>query len=95
MHLLLDRELPLARSVAQSYIDSGVIRSAFGSWESLWKLGLFHQKRLNQGGNLGASIAAYMMKNAGDPDLVGHHTVLKSDNLEPPTEIIGQDVNHL
>ena len=91
VHLLLDRELPLTRGVAQPYLDSGSVRSASGSWEKLWKLGLVHQKRLDQGGNLGASIAKYITKNAGDPDLAGHHTAWKSDNLEPPTEICGQD----
>ncbi len=91
VHLILDRELPRTKTVAKAYIDSGVIRSAFGSWEKLWKLGLVHQKRLDQGGNLGASIAKYITKNAGDPDLAGHHTAWRSDNLEPPTEIIGQD----
>ena len=91
VHLLLDRELPLTRSIAQSYIDSGSIKSKSGSWEKLWSLGHVHQKRLNQGGNLGASIAAYVMKNATDKELARHHTVWKSDNLEQPTEICGQD----
>ena len=91
VHLLLDRELPLSKVVAQPYLDSGSIRSSFGSWEKLWKLGNIHQKRLDQGGNLGASIATYLTKNGTDKELAGHHTVWKSDNLEPPTEIIGQD----
>ena len=91
VHLLLDRELPLTRSLAQSYIDSGSIKSKSGSWEKLWSLGHVHQKRLNQGGNMGASIAAYVIKNATDKELTRHHTVWKSDNLEQPTEICGQD----
>ena len=91
VHLLLDRELPLTRGVAQPYLDSGSIRSSFGSWEKLWILGFVHQKRLDQGGNLGASIAAYVMKNATDEELVGHHTVWKSGNFELPTELCGQD----
>jgi hypothetical protein len=91
VHLVLDRELPLTRSLAQSYIDSGSITSKSGSWENLWAIGFVHQKRLDQGGNLGASIAAYVMKNATDKDLARHHTVWKSDNLEQPTEICGQD----
>ena len=91
VHLLLDRELPLRKAVAKPYIDSGSIQSVSGSWEKLWKLGIVHQQRLDRGGNLGASIAAYVMKNATDEELAGHHTVWKSDNLEPPTEIIGQD----
>ena len=91
VHLLLDRELPLTKAVAQPYIDSGSIQSASGSWEKLWKLGIVHQKRLDQGGNLGASIAAYVTKNSIDEALAGHHTAWKSDNLEPPVEIIGQD----
>ena len=95
VHLLLDRELPLTKVVAQPYLDSGSIQSTFGSWEKLWKLGIVHQKRLDQGGNLGASIAAYVMKNATDEELAGHHTVWKSDNLETPTEIIGQDAVNL
>ena len=90
VHLLLDRELPRTKAVAKAFIDSGSIRSASGAWEKLWKLGFVHQKHLDQGGNLGASIAAYVMKNATDKELAGHHTVWKSDNLEPPTEIIGQ-----
>jgi hypothetical protein len=95
VHLLLDRELPLTKVVAQPYLDSGSIQSASGSWEKLWKLGIVHQKRLDQGGNLGASIATYVTKNATDEELAGHHTVWKSDNLEPPTEIIGQDAVEL
>ena len=91
VHILLDRELPLTKAVAQSYFNFGSIRSASGSWEKLWKLGFVHQKRLDQGGNLGASIAAYVMKNATDEELVGHHTVWKSGNIELPTEVCGQD----
>ena len=91
VHLLLDRELPLSKVVAQPYLDSGSIQSASGSWEKLWKLGIVHQQRLDRGGNLGASIAAYVTKNATDEELAGHHTIWKSDNLEPPTEIIGRD----
>ena len=95
VHLLLDRELPLTRSVAQPYIESGGITSKSGSWENLWKLGFVHQKRLDAGGNLGASISAYVMKNAVDADLARHHTVWKSDNLKPPTEICGRDAVEL
>lgn len=91
LHLLLDRELPLRKSLAKPYIESGSIKSKSGSWEKLWTLGLVHQKRLNQGGNLGASIAAYVMKNASNEELAGHHTVWKAGNLAPPTEICGQD----
>ena len=91
VHLLLDRELPLTKAVAQPYLDSGSIQSASGSWEKLWKLGIVHQKRLDRGGNLGASIAAYVTKNGTDEELAGHHTIWKSDNLEPPAEIIGRD----
>ena len=95
VHLLLDRELPLSKVVAQPYLDSGSIQSASGSWEKLWKLGNIHQKRLDQGGNLGASISVYVTKNATAEDLAGRHTIWRSDNLEPPTEIIGQDAVNL
>ena len=95
VHLIIDRELPLTRAVAQAYIDSGSIRSVFGCWEKLWKFGIVHQKRLDQGGNLGASISVYVTKNATAEDLAGRHTISRSDNLEPPTEIIGQDAVNL
>ena len=95
VHILLDRELPLTRDTAQSYIDDGSINTASGAWQQLWKHGFVHQKRLNQGGNLGASIAGYVLKNSHDPDLVGHHTVWKSKRLEPPMEIYGWDAMDL
>lgn len=95
VHLLLDRELPHAMSVAKPFIEAGSIKSKSGSWDKLWPLGLYHQKKLDQGGNLGASIAAYVMKNATDKELSGHHTVWKSDNLQPPTEICGHDANNI
>ena len=91
IHLILDRELPLRKKLAKPYVDKGKIKSKSGSWESLWKLGIVHQKRLNQGGTLGASIAGYVMKNAAETDMNGHHTEWKSDNLEKPVEINGQD----
>ena len=91
VHLILDRELPLAKSLVKPFLDCGSIRTKSGCWEKLWTLGIVHQKKLDQGGNLGASIAAYVMKNATDQELAGHHTVWKSDNLQPWTELFGQD----
>ena len=90
-HILTDRALPLTRAVSTSYIEKGTIRSKFGSWESLWKIGQVHQKALDNGGNLGASIAGYILKNSSDPDLSGHHFIWRSDNLQQPLELNGQD----
>lgn len=90
VHLIIDRELPLTKQVAAAFKKNGVVRSSKACWEVQWRIGFVHQKKIDGGGNLGASIAKYMSKNAVNPDLVGHHSVWRSDNLEVPTELTGQ-----
>ena len=90
VHLIIDRELPLTKQVAAAFKKNGVVRSSKACWEVQWRIGFVHQKKIDGGGNLGASIAKYMSKNAGNPDLIGHHSVWRSDNLEPPAELSGQ-----
>ena len=90
LHLVLDRCLPLYKSGMDSYKQLGVIKGAGGSWEQLWKLGQVHQKKLDGGGNLGASLAKYLLKSAGIPELQNHHGYWRSDNLEQPLVLTGQ-----
>ena len=90
IHVVLDRQLPLNTQTMAPYVTAGVIKGKGGTWESLWKLGQVHCKKLDAGGNLGASIAAYLLKNAHVPDLARCHGVWRSDNLAPPVELTGQ-----
>ena len=90
IHVVLDRQLPLNPQAMAPYVAAGKIKGKGGTWESLWKLGQVHCKKLDAGGNLGASIAAYLLKNAHVPDLARCHGVWRSDNLAPPVELTGQ-----
>lgn len=91
LHLIVDRELPMTEGEASAFIASGVIRGKKGAWNGLWKRGLVYQKKLDGGGNLGASIAKYMSKGSTDPAFAGSHIIWRSDNLERPTELSGAD----
>ena len=89
IHVVLDRQLPLNTQTMAPYVAAGVIKGKGGTWESLWKLGQVHCKKLDAGGNLGASIAAYLLKNARVPELSRCHGVWRSDNLASPVELTG------
>lgn len=91
VHLLLDRELPLTTDAAAKFVKAGTIKGKGGSWQRLWKLGQVHQKTLDGGGNMGASLAVYLQKNSDNITLAGHHGIWRSDNLQQPRELTGQD----
>lgn len=91
LHMVTDRKLPQTPFEAKDYIANGVIKSRAGALTSLWPHGDIHQKTLDGGGNLGASLSRYLTKKAHCSEMKFRHSINKSSNLAPYVTMRGDD----
>lgn len=91
LHMITDRKLPLTPFEAKEYIKNGIIKSRAGTLNVLWPHGDIHQKALDGGGHLGASLSNYLTKTAISSEMKFKHSINKSNNLTPYVTMRGDD----
>jgi hypothetical protein len=91
LHMVIDKKLPLTPFEANEYIKDGTIKSRAGALTALWTHGNIHQKPLNGGGNLGATLGRYLSKKAKSPEMRFKYSINKSSNLTPYSTLRGID----
>ncbi|EIW17361.1 MULTISPECIES: rolling circle replication-associated protein [Pelosinus] len=95
MHVVINQRIPENIFEAKRLMDTGIIKSLKSALDILWPHGRFHQKPLNGGGNLGASLGYYLTKRVKNQDLEFKHSYRKSSNLERFQTLRGNDALQL